>query len=218
MYFQCREEVLRAHDECGGLPEASLVGGFSGNESKPCFDSYRRLHRVIDDEHTWNLIPLLDSLRDHQSHEDYGDDYYLILEQFMRLPRSMWREVRRRISLAVEKVSSDEFTLPYRVTDPVRDVGFVILPMDSGFTSRTDWNEMKVQALINMTELHKFDHKLTRGIGVLVAKDGDMFDIQWCMSESEWEDNPELSAKLDVDSPFRATSGKTLHGFFTVDE
>jgi hypothetical protein len=216
-YFSFREKVLTQHaDQCRSLPEACLVGGFI-DDSLPSKDSYQVLHRTIDDEETWNIVPLLRGLHDHQATSDYSDDYYRILLEFTGLPRSMWREVKKRISIAIDKVTADDFAIPYRVTDPVRDVGVVIVPMDSDYSQRSDWNELRETALINMTQLHKFDHKLSKCIGILVAKIGDMFDIQWCMIEYPWEDDVELRARLDADSPFRKTSEKQLFGFFTVD-
>lgn len=79
-YFGYRQQVLTEFvGQCGMLPEASIVGGFVGDEARPAFESYRNLHRTIDDEESWNLIPLLDGLHDHQTLEAYNDDYYRIL-------------------------------------------------------------------------------------------------------------------------------------------
>ena len=219
LYFAYRERVLTEHAGlCGSLHEACLLGGFiAGDDEIPSKESYLVLHRSLDDEETWNLIPLLRGLHDHEHREEFSDDYYRILAAFIRLPRSMWREIKKRFELAVEKATLDKFALPYRVTDPVRDIGIIIVPANSGYSGRDDWNELKVSMLITMTELHKFDHKLSKCIGILVAKQGEMFDIQWCMIDGPWEDNSELRATLDADSPFRPTSEKTMFGFYTVD-
>lgn len=220
LYFAHREKVLTEHPEqCGSLPEACLVGGFIGSddEDRPSNESYRHLHATVDDEQTWNLIPLLRGLHDHQSREEYSDDYYRILAEFMRLPRSLWREVKRRIELSIQKVTADEFALPYRVSYPARDVGIVVVPVTSEYAGRPDWDELKVRMLIMMADLHKFDHKLSKSIGILIAKVGKVFDIQWCMIEGEWVDNPEIRARLEADSPFRSTSEKTMYGFYTRD-
>jgi hypothetical protein len=219
LYFAYREKVLSDDEKrCESLHEACLVGGFIGEDEIPSEESVRHLHRAIDDEETWNLVPLLRGLHDHYSKDGYSDDYYQILSGFMRLPRSMWREVKKRFQLAVEKVTADKFTLPYRVSDPARDIGVVIVPADSEFSGRQDWHDLKVRMLITMTELHKFDQKLGKCIGILVAKHGVMFDIQWCMIIRPWEDHPELRARLDQDSPFREAIEKTVFGFYTVGD
>lgn len=219
LYFSYRERVLTEHaSQCGSLHEACLLGGFiEGDDAIPSAASYMQLHRSVDDEETWNLIPLLRGLHDHQRREEFSNDYYRILAAFMRLPRSMWREIKKRFQIAVEKATLDKFALPYRVSDPMRDIGVIIVPADSGYSSRDDWDELKVKMLITMTELHKFDHRLSKCVGILVAKQGEMFDIQWCMIDGPWENNPALRAKLDADSPFRPTSEETLFGFYTVD-
>lgn len=214
-YFQYREQVItRFEDACANLPEASLAGGFVGDVDKPNFDSYLNLHRLVDDEDTWDLIPLLRGLHDHQTPEGFNEDYYRILTEFMRLPRSMWREIKKRFILSVKRVDEDKFVLPYRVSFPDRDIGFVFLPMTSESSSAADWDTFKITALTNMTALHKFDHKLGKGLGILIGKIGPIFDIQWCLIVDAWEDDPELRAKLDADSPFRPTSEKLMYGFF----
>jgi hypothetical protein len=217
-YFDYREQIItRFQDQCGTLPEASIVGGFIGDEEIPRYQSYENLHRSVDDEDTWNLIPLISGLHDHQTAEGYNEDYYRILIEFMRLPRSMWREIKKRFVLSVEKVDGNNSVLPYRVSFPDRDIGFVFIPMTSTDTSLPDWQSYKFMALTTLTALHKFDHKLGKAIGILFCKFGDYFDIQWCMIEEPWSDDSALRQKLDMDSPFRATSEKTMHGFFLRD-
>jgi hypothetical protein len=214
-YFQYRENVMTQFEATGSkLPEASLVGGFIGDMGEPTYEAYLNLHRIVDDEESWDLIPLLRGLHDHQTPEGFNEDYYRILTEFMRLPRSMWREIKKRFVLSVENVSNDKFVLPYRVSFPDRDIGFVFLPMTSECSSAADWDTFKITALTNMTALHKFDHKLGKAIGILVGKIGPIFDIQWCMIVDPWTDDPELRARLDEDSPFRPATERVSYGFF----
>ena len=113
--------------------------------------------------------------------------------------------------------TADEFALPYRVTDPVRSIGVVIVPVDSKISGKPDWEDVKVKMLITLTQLHKFDHKSDTCIGIIIAKFGRVFDIQWCMIEDPWTENPELRARLDTDSPFREASEKRMFGFFSAN-
>lgn len=218
LYFEYREYLISSHPkQCGNLPEACLVAGFLNPDDQdlPDRDSYRHLHSVLDDEESWNLIPLLSGIHDHEVREQFSADHYRILEQFIRLPRSMWREIKIRFELSVEKVSNDEFVLPYRVSDPERDVGFVLVPMTSKHSARDDWADLKVRALVNMTELHKFDQKLQTCVGILVGKIGDVFDIDWCLVDRDWAEDKELRRKLDENYPFRPVAPATKYGFFS---
>ncbi len=61
----------------------------------------------------------------HLSTPGVGDNYYDILIELAKLPRSMWRKVKERIRLCIEKVQKDEFARPDRVTYPATDCGFV---------------------------------------------------------------------------------------------
>ncbi len=219
-YLRYRENAIcKFGENCSTLPEASLVGGFVGgrNEQPATYDSYRNLHRMVPDEDSWDISTYLRSLRDHTTHPAYNDDYYAILSEFVRLPRSFWREFKKRLMICIENVQQDKFALPYRIAFPDRSVGIVLFSPDSSFTKRSGWQSAKVQGLINFAILHKFDQKLQKCIGVQVAKDGDYFDIQWCMVEHEWEDDVELRQKLDLDSPFRPVKEAEQFSYFLAD-
>jgi hypothetical protein len=219
-YLRYREIMINRFGEvCGALPEASLVGGFVGgkDEQPATYESYLNLHSMIPDEDSWDISAYLRSLRDHTTHPAYNDDYYAILTEFVRLPRSFWREFKKRLILCIENVQQDRFALPYRIAFPDRDVGIVLFSPDSYFTARAEWQQAKIQGLINFTELHKFDQKLRKCIGVQVAKDGSYFDIQWCMIDRIWEHIPELRRQLDDDFPFRPVKAAEQFSYFLVD-
>ena len=219
-YFRYRERMLTTFEaECAALPEASLVGGYVGgtDDRPPNFESFRNLHRLTPDEETWDISPYLRTLRDHTSDPKYNDDYYSILTEFVRLPRSMWRLFKERLVLCIENAAHDKFSLPYRFADPARDVGFMLFAPDSSFTKREDWPDHRIQGLINFTALNKFDQKLKKCIGVQVAKDGQDFDIQWCMIVGEWVDDPDIRKKLDASSPFRPVRTQNQFSYFLVD-
>jgi hypothetical protein len=216
-YFRYRQMMLTSYpQECADLPEASMVGGYigEGDDAPPSFESYKNLHNLLPDEDTWNISYYLRTLRDNISHPDYNNDYYAILTEFVRLPRSMWREFKKRLVLCIENATDDKFAQPYRIAYPDRSMGFMLFSPDSLFTNRTDWQVRRLEGLMNFTCLQKFDQKLQKCIGVQVAKDGEFFDIQWCMIDSPWEEDPELRAKLDANSPFRPVSEKNQFSYF----
>jgi hypothetical protein len=91
-YLRYRENMLqRFGAACSKLPEASMVGGFigEGDDVPPSLASYENLHRMVPDEDNWDISSYLRSLRDNTNDPSFGDDYYAILDEFVRLPRSM---------------------------------------------------------------------------------------------------------------------------------
>lgn len=219
-YFRYRELMLTKFEyECALLPEASLVGGYigDGDDKPPQFESFSNLHRMILDDESWDISRHLRTLRDHTSDPNYHDDYYEILREFVRLPRSMWRVFKERFDLWIKNAQEDKFALPYRGAFPDRNIGFMLFSPDSGYTKREDWREHRIKGLINFTHLQKFDQKLEKCIGVQVAKYGSEFDIQWCMITGEWVDDPDLRAKLEVSSPFRSVSEEEQFSYFLQD-
>jgi hypothetical protein len=219
-YLRFREMTLtKFADDCSSLPEASLAGAYVGDtdDVAPRFNSFVKLHRLVPDQQSWDISSYLRTLREHTSDPNFDDDYYQILQEFVRLPRSAWRLFKERLLLCINHAEEDKFALPYRFACPDRDVGFMLFAPDSSFTQRCDWETQKQAGLITFTELQKFDQKLRKCIGVQVTKDGQIFDIQWCMISGEWEDNPELRAKLDSDSPFRPVKPKLQYNYFTRD-
>lgn len=219
-YLRYRETMLtKFGGDCALLPEAALVGGYigDGDHKAPNRTSFEHLFRLVPDDETWDISNYLRTLRDHTSDPAYDDDYYAILTEFVRLPRSMWREFKKRLMLCIENAAADKFALPYRIAFPDRDVGFMLFAPDSGFTKRPGWTEHKTQGLITFTYLHKFDQKLRKCIGVQVGKVGEYFDIQWCMINEEWVDNPELRKELDENSPFRPIRTQEQFSYFLRD-
>jgi hypothetical protein len=64
--------------------------------------------------------------------------------------------------------------------------------------------EHRLQYLQNLTDAHKYDQKLSKCIGVSFAFEEDgWYSVEWCYSESIWEDNLELENMLKQNSPFR---------------
>jgi hypothetical protein len=219
-YLRYRESAITRFDAaCRDLPEASMVGGFVGGEDDhaPSHESHLNLHRMLPDEDSWDISSYLRTLRDRTSHPAYDDDYYAILREFIRLPRSVWREFKTRLLLCIENVESDTFALPYRIAYPTRDVGIMLFSADPSFTAQEQWQDSRIQGLINLTELHKFDQKLRKCIGVQVAKVGGYFDIEWCMIDREWEDEPVHRAKLNDASPFRPVKPAEHFSYLLVD-
>ncbi|MGO9430117.1 hypothetical protein [Rhodoblastus sp.] len=219
-FFKYREMLLTNFTECAGLPESVIAGHFIGGDPNelPTVASARHLHRLVQDEEEWNLAPFLRGLHDHLSVPGIGDDYYDILIEFAKLPRSAWRKVKERILLCVEKAKKDEFARPYRITFPRTDCGFVFIPVLSELVMRSDWPTIRLRGIQQLTQAHKYDQHLSKCIGILVAKDGDYFDILWCLVAHPWTEDSEFQKALNDNFPFRPVKDVEVRGYLFSEE
>ena len=218
-YFKFRESVLiRFADLCRSLPEPALVGHFifGDLDLPPTINAARHLHRLIQDDDAWDMAPLLRGLHDHRSESDIRMDsteYYSILIELAKLPRSAWRSIKERVQLCLKTVQNDEFARPYRITVPETNCGFVFIPMESEHTVNPNWQTIRQQALHNLTMAHKYDQRLPKCIGFLMAKSGEYFYTDWCLLTHEWVEDYELQRLLDDNFPFRSVSERVIHGY-----
>ena len=180
-YFKFRESVLtRFADMCRNLPEQALVGHFIfGNpDVPPTIQAASHLHRLIQDGDEWDMAPLLRGLYDHLPRSQTSSDsmdYYAILIEHAKLPRSAWRAVKERVKLCYENVQTDKFARPYRITVPETGCGFVFIPIESEHTASPDWETIRERALHQLTAAHKYDQRLSKCVGFLLSKTGEYF-------------------------------------------
>lgn len=220
-YFVYRERVLTEFSEiCSGLPEPSMAGHFIGGDPDvpPTIESTSYLGRLVDDEEAWNLTPLLSGMYDHIITEGPWDAHYKILIELAKLPRSMWREVKRRIRLCIEKVQRNEFAQPYRLAFRDTDCGFVFVPVDSELVQHPDWPNIKVRGLENFMRAHKHDQRLGKCVGVQVSKEGPHMDIYWGLIEFPWTEDPVMDALLRENFPFRPVREGWVPGYMLFED
>lgn len=218
-YFEYRQAVVESLDgSCP--PEAAIAGHFIGGDpaTPPSIDSAKYLHQLVNDEAEWDLAPFLKRLHATLTATEDSNDYYAILREFAKLPRSMWRAVKERLRLCIQKVTDGEFARPYRMAFPSMNCGFVFIPADPALVADPQWNKLRLNGLQNITAAHKYDQRLARCVGCLVSKDGPYFDIQWCFMEYDWAEHPEMEESLRKSSPFRPVSEALIHGYrFVAD-
>jgi hypothetical protein len=149
-YLHYREAVLtRLEQDCVNVPEPAIAGHFIGGnlDVVPTAHSATHLHRLIQDETEWDLGPFLRDMHDHITVSGDNYDYYRILLEFSKLPRSAWRVVKERIRLCIEKVQNEQFAQPYRVTYPSTGCGFVFIPVEAEFVRKPDWPQIRLRAI-----------------------------------------------------------------------
>ncbi len=72
------------------------------------------------------------------------------------------------------------------------------------FPCPVQFRDNQIQALKNFTHAHKYDQKLSKCLGMSIARDdADYFLIFWAYLEFPWKYNQEMDIKLKHSFPFR---------------
>lgn len=220
-YFRFREETLTKFPaESAQMTERALAGHFieGAPGSAPTMATADAVDRIVDPDDDWNISPLLSGFRERIYGANPDHQYYEILREFAKLPRSGWRAIKERFDLCLRNVREDKFAQPYRFAYKPTDCGFVLTSADSELSSDPDWKVMRTRAAQNFAIGHKYDQRLSKCISVLVSKDGGHIDIQWCMISHPWEQDAEVQKWLDEKNPFRPVDEKLQYGFYTRDK
>ncbi len=215
-YLEYRESVLQKFPEDHSeMPEAVIAGHFIGGnpDDLPTFDSLEYLWNLVQDEDKWDLSPILRRIHAGETQNGFDDDYYKILIEFAKLPRSAWRAVKERFVQCIEKSKQEKQVKPYRLVYPDTGCGFVFIPISTKVSNDPRWQQQKLVSLRNFVEAHKYDRHLSKCIGVQVSINGEYFDVLWCSIESEWIEDLEYQQKLEQNFPFRAVQEKQIFSY-----
>jgi hypothetical protein len=146
-------------------------------------------------------------------------DYYRIMLEFARVPRSVWREVKLRFLKSLDAVQEKKFTQPFRLTFPATDCAFVITPLDPQIPATgPEGEKVRITGLKNLTYAAMYDSKVSKGIGILISKDEEYVQINWNLLSVPWKQDPEMDAKLAKSNPFRPIKEKQIHSFLVATE
>lgn len=128
-YFAYRQEVvLQLRDK--SVHEPDIMGSFVRNELRPTPTSRNHLRSFVQDVQAFDLSFLIGRLHDHIQNGDGSQDYYQIMLEFARVPRSVWREVRTRFDLCFQAAKKAEFVAPFRFAFPGSSCTFMIAALD----------------------------------------------------------------------------------------
>lgn len=73
--------------------------------------------------------------------------------------------------------------------------------------------ELMGRGLVNLTRAHKYDQKLDCCVGVIVARDGEDFLLNWAIIAQSWEYDAALDEALKDNFPFPPVSEKVIPRF-----
>lgn len=214
-YFAYREEMTPKLRDAGVVvDESDIMGAFLSGEELPTPISREILRQFVQDLEAFDLSPLIGNLHDHISLSEQPYQYYRIMLEFARVPRSVWREVKIRLLKCLDAVQKREFTLPFRLIFPATDCAFMVAALDPQLPATgPDGEKMRVLGLQNLTYAAKYEAKVSKGVGILISKNDNHIQIDWCLLDSPWELDPEVDAMLAKSYPFREAKERTINSF-----
>lgn len=217
-YFAYREEVTpRLRASGAAVEEADIMGAFLSEEDIPTERSHEILLRLVQDFDAFDLSGLLADVHKHIERSERPYDYYAILREFARVPRSVWREVKLRFMKSLEITREQRFAQPFMLSVPDSDCTFMVAPLDPQLPATgPEGEKVRVTGLTNLTNGAKYLAKTLKGVGILISRDGKCVQIDWCLIENAWQPHPELEEWLSKANPFRNLTGKSVDGFLFV--
>jgi hypothetical protein len=90
----------------------------------------------------------------------------------------------------------------------------MIAPLDPELPATgPEGEKTRVTGLGNLTYAAMYDAKASKGVGMLISKDGDYFQIDWNLVNVPWKPDAEMDAALAKNNPFREAKEKMIDSF-----
>ncbi len=185
------------------VSEKALVGQFiaEGHGAPPAAAFESVVDRVWDDRQSFDALRLLNLFGGRiVSDAPAGTitpadlhgasvDYYPIIRELAKLPRTDLAEFKQRFELAWRRAGGF-FNPPFMRMVSSTGVGFVFSPVPEGLEHQAQ------NGLANFVAAHMYDRRLTRCIGVAFVNEGASRFVWWMMREQPWSYDPEMEAFL----------------------
>lgn len=216
LYFEYRESVLpRLREQGTKVEEPDIMVAFLTERDLPQPQSKEQLRAFVQDLDAFDLSPILSDLSSHIQKSADDNNYYRILIEFARSPRSVWREFKIRLIKALEAARASEPLKPFRFTWPENDCTFMVAAMDPDWPSTgPDGERMRMGALAMFTETAKYDARSSKGVGLLISKDGKHVHLDWCHVDHPWEKDSKIENVLASGELFRPVSERMVDNFY----
>lgn len=215
-YFGYRETALpRLREKGVTIEEPDIMFGYLSELDLPVPNSRQRLSDFVQDLEEFDLSYIMGNLLNNIQNHDQKNDYYKILVQFARSPRSVWREFKKRLMLSLDAAKAEEFCRPYRFTFPALDCTFMIASLDPSHpVIGSEGERIRSNGLELYTRAAKYAARSTLGVGLLVSKHEKDVHLDWCLLDEPWEPDDYYEKFLTETSIFRPVSEKKIDGFF----
>jgi hypothetical protein len=213
-YFAYRQQLIESSPGLKGA-EPLIMGQYLSGDVKtlPSEESYKYLTALKQNGSDFDLSLLLGNLHRQIEHQKDPYDYYEVLRQFARLPRSGWKEAKKRLIYSVDAVQAQKFRPPTRFAWKDLSLGFVFIPMDPELMKEKNAVELMGRGLLNLTNAHKYDQRLECCVGLIVGKEGKEFLLNWCVIKAKWEEDAEFAERLKESFPFTDVKEQTVQRF-----
>ena len=142
------------------------------------------------------------------------NDYYFIIKELAKLNRFDLKHFKKRLSLTLNKSKQQEFDIPYRMVSSESNCGFVFIPLEF------ERKENAKIALKNFTNIHMYDQKLDKAIGMLSYFDPDekYYDVYWQYIDQKWTEDKEYEKIIYENFPLRKVKSKLDYRYFIDDK
>ncbi|NJO53440.1 MAG: hypothetical protein HC829_00155 [Bacteroidales bacterium] len=219
LYFEYRESVLPQLREAGVVvEEPDIMVAFLSEKDLPEPGSIEKLRAFVQDLDACDLSNIMRDLQGHIVNAESSTDYYRIMEEFARVPRSVWREFKARLVVSLNASKAGKSCRPFRFGFPRTDCTFMVASMDPDWpVTGVDGTRMRTSAVVMFTEAAKYDLKTQVGVGLLISKDGEYFQLDWCVVDEPWAPNAKMEDLLATTSLFGPAREKRVDSFFFRD-
>jgi hypothetical protein len=219
LYFEYRETVLPRLREAGTVvEEPDIMVAFLSEKDLPEPGSIGRLRAFVQDLDAFDLSNIMRDLQGHIVNPERSYDYYRIMEEFARVPRSVWREFKTRLVISLEASKARKPHRAFRFAFPKTDCTFMVASMDPDWpVTGVDGTRMRANAVAMFTEAAKYDLKTRVGVGLLISKDGEYFQLDWCVVDEPWADNLKMEDLLATTSLFGPARERMVDSFLFRD-
>jgi hypothetical protein len=215
-YLSFRETVIKTWGSVvSEVSEEALLGQYLRNlpNERPSVGFLKHLAALEQRAEEWDISRIITLFAERRTTSVKSPtDYYRILTELAKMNRTDMRLFKERFKLSMEKATSDEFVAPYRFTAST-ECGFLFIPL-----KRSQMGE-RLKILTALTELNKYDLKLSRCVGLTFVSEGKetWCDVQWCRLEFPWLEDSKITALLKNSYPFRLLTEKRIERYGISD-
>lgn len=215
LYFEYRESVLPQLREAGiVVEEPDIMVAFLSEKDLPEPRSIEKLRAFMQDLDAFDLSNVMRDLQGHIVNPAGSTDYYRIMEEFARVPRAVWREFKARLVISLEASMAGKPCRPFRFAFPRTNCTFMVASMDPDWpVTGAEGTRMRTNAVAMFTEAAKYDLKTRVGVGLLISKDGEYFQLDWCVIDEPWAANGKMEDLLARTSLFGAARERMVDSF-----
>lgn len=203
-YLRMRERVSHAHAaQVRAVSEKALIGQFiAQEETTPPTSAFEGVvDRLVDDRASFDILRFLNLFGDRIISDvppgtttpadlrGADVDYYPIIRELAKLPRTDVAAFRERFELAWLR-AGQYFDPPFMRMVASTGVGFVFSPVPEGLEAKAQ------NGLANFVAAHMYEQRITRCIGAALVNEGTSRFIWWMMVDRAWKHDPEIELLL----------------------